>query len=171
MTTLWSALPQFPQMKKIIYALELEPVNMNWKIWTDYQGNFLTWHNHNIKISYQNTPFPPVRDLYKKSDINKLLSISKKIAWKINNDTITLWLLCSDKTIKAVRFSNNSWSNTVPPLSLDFFALIHLLGSTEHYRVWNKYIFWKKNNLHVSPWPINDNNKYIEKLLNAIYKN
>jgi len=162
-TTIWSALPHIPEIKKIIMGLELNPINQNWQLWSDPNGYIIIYKNKKIKIKrIKNYNDYTTRDLYKKSPIPKLISLAKLAIWQDSKDSTTLWLLCNDNKIRALTFSNNSWSPNLPPLSLPFFPLILLFK----YRTLKKYKFIHPFN--ISPWPPQDLNNEINLLIEKL---
>jgi hypothetical protein len=167
-TTIWSALPNIPEIKKIIMALELDPVDLNWRLWTDYQGHLLYYSakKQTIKIKNINQKLR-YRDIYHKAPIKKIFENTIYLVFTIKNDTITTWCLGNDKKIRALIFQNNQWLRpNIPPLSLDFFPLILIFRYLYHYKSYHLY----KKSYHVSPYPFIDDNLPIQLLNNAIIK-
>ena len=160
-TTIWSALPHIPQIKKIIMHLELDPVNLDWKLWTDYLGNMLVYKDKSLKVKKIKQKIKP-RDLYHKAPLQKLLSVTNLIIFKFEGTKTIAWLLCNDKKIRVLSFYNYSLSRpNTAPLSQDLLPLILLFK----YRNMDPPYLLREKFYHISHFPPRIENEHINKLI------
>lgn len=162
-TNIWSALPHIPQIKKIIMHLELDPVKLNWQLWTDYLGNLLVYKDRTLKVKKISQKIKP-RDIYYKAPLKKILSVTELIIFKFDGPKTIAWLLCNDKKIRVLSFYNYSLSTpNTPPLLEEFYPLILLF---KYKNMVHDYIC-KQKTYHVSHFPPKTENEYINKLMNT----
>jgi hypothetical protein len=117
-TNVKAFLPNDKEIIKIIKLCRLEPLNNNWRIWTDNSGNLLTI-SKNRKIHSRKTDDYSLKadDLYLKASAKDIAKISRWAMISIGDNDCLLWFLGVDDRLRHVSYMSGLWTENKPPLS------------------------------------------------------